>query len=100
MNPLVDSTWSRIPHFLRNDNFYVYQYSTSFVAATALAKMILKEGEPARLRFLNLLRSGSNDYPIELLKKAGIDMTTAAPVIATIEVFDRMVSELEQTLKE
>ncbi|HIE87220.1 MAG: oligoendopeptidase F [bacterium] len=100
MDPLVDSTWSRIPHFLRNDNFYVYQYSTSFVAATALAKMILKEGEPARLRFLNLLRSGSNDYPIELLKKAGIDMTTAAPVIATIEVFDRMVSELEQTLKE
>ena len=100
MDPLVDSTWSRIPHFLRNDNFYVYQYSTSFVAATALAKMILKEGEPARLRFLNLLRSGSNDYPIELLKKAGIDMTTTAPVIATIEVFDRMVSELEQTLKE
>ena len=100
MDPLVDSTWSRIPHFLRNDNFYVYQYSTSFVAATALAKMILKEGEPARERFLNLLRSGSNDYPIALLKKAGIDMTTPAPVIATIEVFDQMVSELEQTLKE
>jgi len=52
------------------------------------------------VRFLNLLRSGSNDYPIELLKKAGIDMTTAAPVIATIEVFDQMVSELEKTLKE
>ncbi|MBT5724484.1 MAG: oligoendopeptidase F, partial [Gammaproteobacteria bacterium] len=82
------------------DNFYVYQYATSFVAATALAKMILREGEPARLRFLNLLRSGSNDYPIELLKKAGIDMTTAAPVIATIEVFDEMVSDLEHTLKE
>ena len=100
MDPLVDSTWSRIPHFLRNDNFYVYQYSTSFVAATALAKMILKDGEPARVSFLNLLRSGSNDYPIELLKKAGIDMTTPAPVIATIEVFDQMVSELEKTLKE
>ena len=100
MNPLVDSTWSRIPHFLRNDNFYVYQYSTSFVAATALAKMILKDGEPARVRFLNLLRSGSNDYPIELLKKAGVDMTTPAPVIATIELFDQMVSELEKTLEE
>ena len=100
MDPLVDSTWSRIPHFLRNDNFYVYQYATSFVAATALAEMILKEGEPARLRFLNLLRSGSKDYPIELLKKTGIDMTTAAPVIATIEVFDQMVSELERVLKE
>ena len=100
MHPLVDSTWSRIPHFLRNDNFYVYQYSTSFVAATALAKMILEEGKPARERFLNLLRSGSNDYPIELLNKAGVDMTTPAPIIATIEVFDRMVSELEQTLNE
>ena len=100
MDPLVDSTWSRIPHFLRNDNFYVYQYSTSFVAATALAKMILEEGEPARVRFLNLLRAGSNDYPIELLKKAGVDMTTPSPVIATIEVFDQMVTELEQTLKE
>ncbi|MDC0067480.1 oligoendopeptidase F [Gammaproteobacteria bacterium] len=100
MDPLVDSTWSRIPHFLRNDNFYVYQYATSFVAATALAEMILKEGEPARLRFLNLLRSGSKDYPIELLKKTGIDMTTATPVIATIEVFDQMVNELERVLKE
>jgi oligoendopeptidase F len=100
MDPLVDSTWSRIPHFLRNDNFYVYQYATSFVAATALAEMILKEGEPARLRFLNLLRSGSKDYPIELLKKTGVDMTTAAPVIATIEVFDQMVSELERVLTE
>lgn len=90
--------WSRIPHFLRGDNFYVYQYSTSFVAATALAKMILEEGEPARDRFLTMLRSGSNDYPIELLKKAGIDMTTSQPVYDTIEVFNALVAQLEQAL--
>lgn len=92
--------WSRIPHFLRSDNFYVYQYSTSFVAATALAKQILEEGEPARERYLTMLKSGSNDYPIELLKKAGIDMTTAAPIEATIEVFDDLVDQLEQALSE
>ena len=90
--------WSRIPHFLRSDNFYVYQYSTSFVAATALAKMILEEGEPARERYLTMLKSGSNDYPTELLKKAGIDMTSAAPIEATIEVFDKLVDQLEQAL--
>lgn len=92
--------WSRIPHFLRSDNFYVYQYSTSFVAATALAKQILEEGEPARERYLTMLKSGSNDYPIELLKKAGIDMTTTAPIEATIATFDDLVDELERALEE
>jgi len=92
--------WSRIPHFLRSDNFYVYQYSTSFVAATALAKQIIEEGEPARERYLTMLKSGSNDYPIELLKKAGIDMTTAAPIEATIAVFDDLVDQLERALME
>jgi oligoendopeptidase F len=92
--------WSRIPHFLRSDNFYVYQYSTSFVAATALAKQILEEGEPARERYLTMLKSGSNDYPIELLKKAGIDMTTTAPIEATIATFDDLVDKLEQALEE
>jgi oligoendopeptidase F len=98
VDPLNASEWSRIPHFLRNDNFYVYQYATSFAAATALAKMILEEGEPARERFLTMLKSGSNDYPIELLKKAGVDMTTPQPVYDTLAVFESMVNELEQTL--
>lgn len=92
--------WSRIPHFLRSDNFYVYQYATSFVAATALAKKILEEGEPARERYLTMLKSGSNDYPIELLKKAGIDMTTATPIEATIAEFDHLVDQLERALDE
>ena len=92
--------WSRIPHFLRSDNFYVYQYSTSFVAATALAKMIIEEGEPARERYLTMLKSGSNDYPVALLKKAGIDMTSTAPMEATIAVFDDLVDQLEVALDE
>ena len=92
--------WSRIPHFLRSDNFYVYQYSTSFVAATALAKQILEEGEPARNRYLTMLKSGSNDYPLELLKKAGVDMTSAEPIEATVAVFDDLVGQLEQALRD
>ena len=99
-NDLNQIEWSRIPHFLRSDNFYVYQYSTSFVAATALAKQILEEGEPARERYLAMLKSGSNDYPIELLKKTGIDMTSREPIDATIEVFDDLVDQLEQALAE
>ncbi len=93
------SEWSRIPHFMRTDNFYVYQYATSFVAATALAKQILEEGEPARDRFLQMLHSGSNDYPIELLKKAGIDMTSPQPVYDTIKVFEGLIDELEAALE-
>ncbi len=100
VDPLNASEWSRIPHFMRTDNFYVYQYATSFVAATALAKKILEEGEPARDRFLEMLHSGSNDYPIELLKKAGIDMTSPQPIYDTIEVFDKLVAELEAVLGE
>ena len=98
VDPLNASEWSRIPHFLRNDNFYVYQYATSFAAATALAKMILEQGEPARERFFTMLKSGSNDYPIELLKKAGVDMTTPQPIYDTLTVFEQLVSELEQNL--
>ncbi|MBE9539847.1 MAG: oligoendopeptidase F [Proteobacteria bacterium] len=98
VDPLNASGWSRIPHFLSTNNFYVYQYATSFVAATALAKMILEEGEPARDRFLEMLQSGSNDYPIELLKKAGIDMTSPQPIYDTIGVFDGLIDELEAAL--
>ncbi|MCL4104521.1 UNVERIFIED_CONTAM: hypothetical protein GTU68_047483 [Idotea baltica] len=99
-DPLNASEWSRIPHFMRTDNFYVYNYATSFVAATALAKKILDEGEPARDRFLEMLRSGSNDYPIELLKKAGVDMTTPQPIYDTLKVFEELVGELEAVLAE
>lgn len=99
-DPLAASGWSRIPHFLRTDNFYVYQYATSIVAATALAKGILEDGEPARERFLTMLKSGSSDYPIELLKAAGVDMTTPQPVYDTLALIDELVGELETVLAE
>ena len=69
--------WARIPHFYYN--YYVYQYATGISAATALSKQILEEGEPAVKRYLDFLKSGSSDYPIEVLKKAGVDMTKAEP---------------------
>jgi oligoendopeptidase F len=99
-HPLNASEWSRIPHFLRTDNFYVYQYATSFAAATALAKGILDEGQPAVDRFLEMLRSGDSEYPIELLKKAGVDMTTAQPILDTVQVFEELLAELEKTIAE
>ncbi|MDX1429356.1 MAG: oligoendopeptidase F, partial [Rhodothermales bacterium] len=98
-HPLNASEWSRIPHFLRSSNYYVYQYATSFAAATALARRILNEGEPAAERFIDLLRAGGSDYPIELLKQAGVDMTTPQPVLDTIDVFESLLLELEETIE-
>ncbi|HUF10101.1 MAG TPA: oligoendopeptidase F [Rhodothermales bacterium] len=97
-HPLNAAEWSRIPHFLRTDNFYVYQYATSFAAAQALAQKIFDEGQPAVDRFLNLLKSGSKDYPIDMLKEAGVDMTTPEPFLQTIEAFEGLVEEYEATL--
>ncbi len=90
------ATWSRIPHFYRN--FYVFQYATAYAAATALSRKILDEGRPAVDAYLAFLKAGSSDYPIEVLKKAGVDMTSPAPVVATIETFDRLVGEMEREL--
>lgn len=88
--------WSRVPHFYYN--FYVYQYATGYAAAATLSQRILEQGEKARGPYLEFLRSGSSAYPIDLLKRAGVDMTTPAPVEDTIRLFDRLVSEMEQLL--
>ncbi|WP_028402588.1 oligoendopeptidase F [Ectobacillus panaciterrae] len=91
--------WSRIPHFYYN--YYVYQYATGFSAATALSKQILEEGQPAVERYINnFLKAGSSDYPIEVLKKAGVDMTSPAPVKEALQVFEEKLNELEQLLFE
>lgn len=90
--------WSRIPHFYYN--FYVYQYVTGFSAANALAAQILNEGEPARSRYINFLKSGGSDYSIELLKKAGVDMSTPEPIKITLHRFERMLDELEKLMQE
>ncbi|WP_456364331.1 oligoendopeptidase F [Priestia aryabhattai] len=85
--------WARIPHFY--NAFYVYKYATGFSAAISLAKQILEEGEPAVERYINFLKSGGRDYPIELLKGAGVDMSTAKPIEDALEVFGGLIKELE-----
>lgn len=88
--------WSRIPHFYYN--YYVYQYATGFSAAAALSKGILTEGKPAVERYINFLKAGSSDYPIEVLKKAGVDMTSKKPIEDACKVFEEKLAELEQLL--
>ena len=84
--------WARIPHFYYN--FYVYQYATSFCAAVAIADMILTEGEPAVARYKKFLSSGCTDAPVELLKIAGVDLTTPAPIEAALKKMGTIVDEL------
>lgn len=89
--------WARIPHFYYN--YYVYQYATGYSAAVALSNQILTEGKPAVERYINnFLKAGSSDYPIEVLKKAGVDMTSAAPIEEACRVFEEKLNELESLL--
>lgn len=90
----IDLEWARIPHFYRN--FYVYKYATGFSAATSLSKQILEEGQPAVDRYLQFLKGGSSDYPLNLLKKAGVDMTSPEPIREGLAVFKELLDELEQ----
>ncbi|WP_047151032.1 oligoendopeptidase F [Aneurinibacillus tyrosinisolvens] len=90
--------WSRIPHFY--NAFYVYKYATGFSAAIALSKAILEEGKPAVERYLEFLKSGGSDYPLELLKKAGVDMTTSKPIEDALDVFAQYVEELRKLHQE
>ena len=88
--------WARIPHFY--SSFYVYKYATGFAAAAALARQILDQGQPAVERYLDFLSSGGSDYPIELLKKAGVDMTSPEPVDQALETFATLVGKMEQLI--
>ncbi|QGA81584.1 oligoendopeptidase F [Halomicrobium sp. LC1Hm] len=86
--------WMRIPHFYRS--FYVYQYATGISAAVALVDGILSEGEPAAQRYIEFLRKGSREYPLELLQGAGVDMSTSAPVEAAIDTYGEYLDEFDQ----
>lgn len=94
----IKMEWARIPHFY--NEFYVYQYATGFSAATALSQQILNEGAPAVERYLTFLSSGGSDYPIELLRKAGVDMASPQPVVEALQVFARLLDEMEELAKE
>ena len=89
--------WARIPHFYTP--FYVYQYATGFSAATALARGILAEGEPRVKRYLDFLTRGGSDYPIELLKGAGVDMSSPEPIEAVVKEFTETLDETEELVK-
>jgi oligoendopeptidase F len=88
--------WAYIPHFYYN--FYVYQYSTSFTAATALAEEVLGGDKGAAQRYLDFISAGGSDYPIDVLKRAGVDMTTPEPFRQTMAVMNRLMDEIETIL--
>lgn len=88
--------WARIPHFYYN--FYVYKYATGFSAATALANMILEEGEPAVKKYLEFLKSGDSDYPLNILKRAGVDMSSPEPISSAIATFRDFLKRYEELL--
>lgn len=88
--------WSRIPHFY--SSFYVYKYATGFSAATAIAEKIYKEGKPAVDKYLEFLKGGGSNYPIELLKIAGVDLSSPQPIQDALNVFEKTLEELEQLL--
>ncbi|MBQ4642234.1 MAG: oligoendopeptidase F [Oscillospiraceae bacterium] len=90
--------WARIPHFYYN--YYVFQYATGYSAAIALSQKILAEGEPAVKDYLNFLSGGCSKSPIDLLKGAGVDMTGPEPVQAALELFGRLLDEMETLIGE
>lgn len=92
----IDYEWARIPHFY--SSFYVYKYATGFSAATSLSQQILTEGEPALDRYLEFLKSGGSDYPIELLKNAGVDMTSPVPVRDALKRFEEILDQFEELI--
>ena len=102
LNPLTGLTWSRIPHFF-NSPYYVYQYATCFASAARLAREIMygteEDRRRTRERYLELLRSGGNDYPMEQLKKAGVDLSRPDTVRAVVNQLDDLVTRLEAELK-
>lgn len=98
MDSLYDINWSRIPHFYYD--FYVYQYATGFSAATALAENILSGDESARKAYLTFLSRGSSDYSINLLRDAGVDMTSPQPIEAVARLFSKLLNEMQALLNE
>jgi oligoendopeptidase F len=93
----INIEWARIPHFY--NAFYVYKYATGFSAATAFAQQILEKGQPAVDKYLKFLGSGGSDYPIHLLRNAGVDMEKPEPVEQALTVFTQLLDQLEESIK-
>ncbi len=88
--------WSRIPHFY--NAYYVYKYATGFSAAVALSHQILNEGQPAIARYLDFLKAGGSDYPLNTLKRAGVDLSSPEPIRSALKVFAKTLDELTQLI--
>jgi oligoendopeptidase F len=97
-DPEIAMEWARIPHFYYR--FYVYKYATGFSAAAALSQKIREEGQPAVDRYLSFLSAGDSKYSIDLLKMAGVDMTSPEPVEKAMVWFEQLLNEMEQTWEE
>jgi len=98
IGPINDIGGMRISHFYRE--YYVYQYATCYAAAQVLSDKIVKKEKGALDTYYQFLKTGSSDYPVEILKKAGVDMTTPEPVARTIKLFGELVDQLDQLLSE
>jgi len=94
----IEMEWARIPHFYTS--FYVYKYATGFSAATSFSKQILDEGKPAVDRYLGFLKSGGSDFSINILKKAGVDMSSPEPIRQAMDVFKSLIEQMEQLTAE
>lgn len=94
----IDLEWARIPHFYYD--YYVYQYATGYSAAIALSRRILKEGAPAVRDYIQFLSGGCSTDPISLLRGAGVDMASTTPIHEALQLFDELITEMEQLMEE
>lgn len=92
IDPEIALEWARIPHFY--NAFYVYKYATGYSAAIALSQQILKNGAVALPKYLQFLQSGDSDYPLNLLRKAGVDMESPEPVQDALKVFEKLLNQM------
>jgi len=96
VDDLIALEWSRIPHFYRA--FYVYKYATGFSSAIALSRMLLAGGSAERERYLTFLKGGRSKFPLELLRDAGVDLTTPDAVAGALKTFEETLSEMEELI--
>jgi oligoendopeptidase F len=93
IEPVVAAEWAYVPHFYYD--FYVYQYATSIAASAYFSELVLKGRGKDRENYLSVLKAGGSDYPVNVLRKAGLDMTTPAPYAALIEKFAKTLDQVE-----
>ncbi len=98
VDPYIAYEWAYIPHFI-NYAYYVYQYSTSLIYATAFAEKIQTEGQPAVDKYYNILKGGSSEYPIELIRKAGLDPLSSEPFELTMQKMNKVMDQIEELMK-